>query len=142
MNNGKNGAPFARTPEFNNRKLLRNAVAGVLAAGALIAVSAAEARIVSVTMNPPGSAPDTDGAASGILMLKAGQKIHFNCHITYTDERAKSEGAPLPAENGTLRFANEAFTAEMCILFGSTTNVSLLSPTKDTSKLPDFAIKP
>jgi hypothetical protein len=99
-------------------------------------------RYDSVTMNPPGTAPDADGATSGMLMLKAGQKIHFNCHITYTDERAKSEGAPMPAENGTLRFANEAFTAEMCILFGSTTDVQLISPTKDTSKLPDFAIKP
>ncbi|HKU39589.1 MAG TPA: hypothetical protein VJR89_15625, partial [Polyangiales bacterium] len=79
---------------------------------------------------------------SGILMVKPGQKIHFNCHIVYTDERAKSEMAPLPAEIGTLRFANEAFTAEMCILFGSTTNVQLLGPSKDTSKLPDFAIKP
>jgi hypothetical protein len=71
-----------------------------------------------------------------------GQKIHFNCHIVYTDERAKSEGPPMPSEKGTLRFANEAFTAEMCILFGSTTNVQLLSPSVDSSKLPDFATKP
>jgi hypothetical protein len=100
-------------------------------------------RYDSVTMNPVPGANDTDGAVSGMLMLKAGQKIHFNCHITYTDERAKSENSPVtPMENGTLRFANEAFTAEMCILFGSTTNVQLLSPSKDTSKLPDFAVKP
>jgi hypothetical protein len=99
-------------------------------------------RYDSATMNPVGSDGPSDGAASGVLMVKAGQKVHFNCHITYTDERAKSEGAPMPSEIGTLRFANEAFTAEMCILFGSTTQVQLISPTKDTSKLPDFAIKP
>ena len=39
-----------------------------------------------------------------------------------------------------LHFANEAFTAEMCILFGSTTNVQLIGPSKDTSKLPPFAV--
>jgi hypothetical protein len=99
-------------------------------------------RYDSVTMNPVPGANDTDGAASGILMLKAGQKIHFNCHIEYTDERAKSEGAPMPSANGVLRFANEAFTAEMCILFGSTTNVQLISPSVNTSKLPDFATNP
>ncbi len=99
-------------------------------------------RYDSVTKNPPPEAMTTDGAASGMLMLKAGQKIHFNCHIEYTDERAKSEGAPMPSEIGTLRFANEAFTAEMCILFGSTTNVQLLGPSRDTTKLPDFAINP
>lgn len=100
-------------------------------------------RYDSQTMNPV-PAPDkrTDGAASGLLKVPAGSTLHFNCHIEYTEERAKSEGAPSPKSNGTLRFANEAFTAEMCILFGSTTNVQLLSPTKDTSKLPDFAIKP
>jgi hypothetical protein len=101
-------------------------------------------RYDSETMNPVTSAAQaTDGAVSGMLMLKAGQKIHFNCHIEYTDERAKAENAPItPTENGTLRFANEAFTAEMCILFGSTTNVQLLSPSKDTSTLPDFAVNP
>lgn len=100
-------------------------------------------RYDSVTKNPDPMAPTTDGAASGVLMLKPGQKIHFNCHITYNDERAKAvKGAPMPADNGVLRFANQAFEAEMCILFGSTTNVQLLSPTADTSKLPDFATKP
>ena len=48
MNDGKCGALFARTPELNKRGLLRNAVAAVLAAGALVAASAADARIVSV----------------------------------------------------------------------------------------------
>ena len=53
MIDGKSGAPFARTPEFNNGNLLRRAIAGVIAAGALIAVSAVDARIVSVQMNAP-----------------------------------------------------------------------------------------
>jgi hypothetical protein len=38
-----------------------------------------------------------------------------------------------------LRFANEAFTAEMCILFGSTAAVELAKPVVNSSKLPDFA---
>lgn len=70
----------------------------------------------------PAPAPEkkTDGAHSGVLMLNAGDKLHFNCHIEYTDARAKQENSPVtPAQNGPLRFANEAFTAEMCILFGS-----------------------
>jgi hypothetical protein len=68
-----------------------------------------------------------------------GQKLHFNCHIEYTDARAKAEGAPMPSEIGQLRFANEAFTAEMCILFGSTAAVKLAAPAVDTSPLPAFA---
>ncbi len=97
-------------------------------------------RYDSMTMNPtPAPENKTDGAASGIRMLMPGQKLHFNCHIEYTDARAQSEGAPKPSEIGTLRFANEAFTAEMCILFGSTAAVRLPTPVTDTSPLPAFA---
>ena len=53
MKDGKCGAPFARTPESDNRGLLRRAVAGTFAAGALIVASAGDARIVSVTMSAP-----------------------------------------------------------------------------------------
>jgi len=97
-------------------------------------------RYDSMTKNPV-PAPDnkTDGASSGVRMLMPGQKLHFNCHIEYTDARAKSEGAPMPSEIGQLRFANEAFTAEMCILFGSTAAVQLSAPAVDTSPLPAFA---
>ena len=97
-------------------------------------------RYDSQTMNPTADpAKKVDGAHSGILMIPAGSKIHFNCHIAYTDARAEQEGAPRPAENGTLRFANEAFTAEMCIMFGQTLDTMLLSPTADNSPVPDFA---
>ena len=97
-------------------------------------------RYDSMTQNP-APAPDnrSDGASSGLRMLMPGQKLHFNCHIEYTDARAKSEGAPMPNEIGTLHFANEAFSAEMCILFGSTAATQLLTPQVETSKLPDFA---
>jgi hypothetical protein len=97
-------------------------------------------RYDSVTKNPV-PAPDArmDGASSGIRTLMPGQKLHFNCHIEYTQERATSEKAPMPSEIGTLRFANEAFTGEMCILFGSTALMELPAPAADTSKLPDFA---
>jgi hypothetical protein len=98
-------------------------------------------RYDSAAMNPtPDAVKKVDGAHSGVLMLKAGQKIHFNCHIEYTEARAMSEKAPSPTSIGTLHFANEAFTAEMCILFGSTTNVQLIGPSKNTTKLPDFAV--
>ena len=98
-------------------------------------------RYDSMTKNPTPS-PDSrvDGAASGLLTLMPGQKLHFNCHIAYTEERAASEkGAPSPKQNGTLHFANEAFTAEMCILFGSTAGVSLATPSIDKGTLPPFA---
>jgi hypothetical protein len=97
-------------------------------------------RYDSMTMNPaPAPENRTDGASSGVRMLNAGEKLHFNCHIEYTDERAQAEGAPSPSSIGTLRFANQAFTAEMCILFGSTAAVRLPTPTSDASPLPGFA---
>jgi len=97
-------------------------------------------RYDSLTMNPePIFDQKVDGAHSGIMMVPAGSKLHFNCHITYTDERAEAEGAPKPAEIGTLRFANQAFTAEMCLLFGQTLDNMLIAPTADSSALPDFA---
>jgi hypothetical protein len=97
-------------------------------------------RYDSMTENP-NPAPDkrSDGATSGIRTLMPGQKLHFNCHIEFTDERAASEKAPSPASVGELHFANEAFTAEMCILFGSTVDKRLPQPAADSSKLPDFA---
>jgi hypothetical protein len=45
----------------------------------------------------------------------------------------------MPAEIGNLRFANEAFTAEICIMFGQTTDMMLLAPLADTGAAPDFA---
>ena len=97
-------------------------------------------RYDSMTDNPK-PVPDarSDGASSGIRMLMPGQKLHFNCHIEFTDERAASEKAPSPGSIGELHFANEAFTAEMCILFGSTAGTRLPQPKSDSSELPDFA---
>jgi hypothetical protein len=97
-------------------------------------------RYDSMTQNPnPAPAARMDGASSGIRMLMPGQKLHFNCHIEFTDERAAKVNGPAPAELGSLHFANEAFTAEMCILFGSTAAVQLSSPVADMTQLPDFA---
>jgi hypothetical protein len=99
-------------------------------------------RYDSMTMNPT-PAPDkrTDGATTGILMLNPGEKLHFNCHIEFTDQQAAAVNAPSPNSIGTLRFANQAFNAEMCILFGSTAATALTNPAEDTSPLPDFAKK-
>jgi len=67
----------------------------------------------SLSMNPtPDLATKTDGAYSGMLELRAGDKLHFVCDITNRIEQP-------------LRFANEVETGEMCILFGSRTGASL-----------------
>lgn len=61
----------------------------------------------SISKNPtPDMASKTDGAWTGILDVKAGDQIHFECDINNTSTQP-------------LRFANEVQTGEMCILFGS-----------------------
>lgn len=79
-------------------------------------------RYDSLVTNPmPNFDTKMDGGASGITWLEPGDVLHFNCHIEYTDERASAVNAPIqPQENGPLHFANQAFNAEMCILFGQT----------------------
>ena len=97
-------------------------------------------RYDSLTMNPkPTPEAPVDGGASGVRMVMPGQKLHFNCHIEFTAARAMSEKAPTPQQVGTLRFANEAFTGEMCILFGSTVGPALGAPVVDLTPLPAFA---
>ncbi len=67
----------------------------------------------SVTMNPAiNSAAKSDGAVSGVLKIKQGDKIKIECHVNNTTDQ-------------TLRFANELFTGEMCILFGSSVGVGI-----------------
>jgi hypothetical protein len=97
-------------------------------------------RYDSIAQNP-APAPDarTDGAKSGQLVLQPGESLHFNCHIAFTDARAAAEGAPMPAEVGVLRFANEAFTGEMCILFGTTAGVRVPTMARSASPPKDFA---
>jgi hypothetical protein len=101
-------------------------------------------RYDSATNNPTAAvATKTDGGASGLYMLQNGDRLHYNCHITYTDARASEVSAPItPAEHGNLRFANQAFTAEMCILFGSTAQNSITGWGADSSPLPSFAQTP
>jgi hypothetical protein len=99
-------------------------------------------RYDSLTMNPmPDFTTLADGAATGVRWLEPGQQLHFNCRIQYTDARADAVNAPIrPAQNGTLSFANEAFTAEMCILFGQTAEgPALNAPAIAGTPLPDFA---
>jgi hypothetical protein len=61
----------------------------------------------SVSQNPP---PDVeqhvDGGHSGLVEMKPGDRLHFLCDVTNR-------------QDVTLRFANELFTGEMCILWGS-----------------------
>jgi hypothetical protein len=99
-------------------------------------------RYDSVVKNPvPDVARQIDGASSGILTLNVGDKLHFNCHIEYTDARAKEEGAPSPRTNGNLRFANQALTAEMCIAFGTVTGSSIGLPAVARTPIPDVIKK-
>jgi hypothetical protein len=63
----------------------------------------------TITTNPQARVADRlDGALSGMLSLAAGDALHFQCDIDNDSDRA-------------LRFADEAITGEMCILFGSYT---------------------
>jgi hypothetical protein len=98
-------------------------------------------RYDSAVKNPP-LAPDDrlDGATSGVLNLKTGDELHFNCHIEYHDKRAQAVNAPMmPGQQGTLRFANEAFKGEMCIQFGNVTGGGLGLPGASATAVPDFA---
>ena len=49
-----------------------------------------------------------------MLELKAGDELHFLCDITNKQDQA-------------LRFANELYTGEMCIVFGSYTGGKMCS---------------
>jgi hypothetical protein len=95
----------------------------------------------SQVKNPPVStAARQDGATSGIVSLEAGDKLHFNCHIEYTDEREREVSSPVtPTQNGPLRFANQAYNAEMCILFGASVGdngtMEQLGPPPDFAKI-------
>ncbi|MDH5671442.1 MAG: hypothetical protein OEZ06_04785 [Myxococcales bacterium] len=97
-------------------------------------------RYDSVAQNPELDVDArVDGAVSGVVNMEPGDKLHFNCHMEFTDERAVNEGAPLPAEIGNLGFANEAYTGEMCIQFGNAVGSSLGLPASDSTPVPDFA---
>jgi hypothetical protein len=99
-------------------------------------------RYDSIVKNPvPDHTRRIDGATSGILQLNRGDKLHFNCHIEYTDARAQEEGAPSPRSNGNLRFANQALTAEMCIGYGTTVGGSIGLPAVSNAPLPEAAKK-
>jgi len=98
-------------------------------------------RFDSGTVNPATATEQRqDGATSGVLTFKAGDELHFNCHMEYTDERAVAEDSPLlPIENGPLRFSNQAFAGEMCILFGSSSGYDLPRPVFNNTPPPEFA---
>jgi hypothetical protein len=61
----------------------------------------------SVSTNPTPDVPNKiDGASSGMLELHAGDELDFECDINNDLDQP-------------LKFANETFTGEMCIVFGS-----------------------
>jgi hypothetical protein len=98
-------------------------------------------RYDSVVKNPAvDPAAKADGAVSGVVTLHAGDKMHFNCHVVFTDARAATDmHAPMPEKIGSLRFANEAYNGEMCIQYGNVAGPSIGLPAVDTSPVPDFA---
>jgi hypothetical protein len=78
----------------------------------------------SASTNPaPDPAIGVDGAMSGDLILHAGDRISFTCHVDTTAAAAAKLGVAVPSSN--LREANEAFGAEMCILNLETAGPSL-----------------
>lgn len=78
------------------------------------------------TKNPRASVETkTDGAYSGVLELKPGDKLWFTCHVDTTAARAREVELPMPTNS--LTYANEATTGEMCILGTVTTDVMLKS---------------
>jgi hypothetical protein len=61
----------------------------------------------TVVDNPaPDDAAGTDGGSSGLLYIEPGDRLEWTCDVNNTTEEP-------------LRFANEAYTAEMCLLAGS-----------------------
>jgi len=100
-------------------------------------------RYDSLAQNPaPNPAALTDGAASGIVTLNPGDKLHFNCHIEYTDERAATNAnAPSPETQGNLKFKNEVYGGEICIMFGNWLGPQLLFPSADSSPIPDVVVR-
>jgi hypothetical protein len=70
----------------------------------------------SVTQNPPlDPAAATDGAFSGTLPVRDGDQLRIQCDIDNQSEQP-------------LRFSNEVFTGEMCILFGATVGAKVDAP--------------
>jgi hypothetical protein len=55
---------------------------------------------------PPDPVALRDGGHSGLLFIEPGDTLDFECEVNNTSDQA-------------LRFANEAYTAEMCLLAGS-----------------------
>jgi hypothetical protein len=67
----------------------------------------------SLSKNPvPSVDTKTDGGATGLLELDAGDQMHFVCDVTNKLDQP-------------LKFANEVETGEMCILFGTRIGASL-----------------
>jgi len=61
----------------------------------------------SVVENPlPNPAAKSDGGMTGPFVLQPGDQLEWSCDVNNTTDAA-------------LRFANEAYTAEMCLLAGS-----------------------
>jgi hypothetical protein len=74
----------------------------------------------SVTTNPAPNVDGTaDGAVSGVTVLHSGDQVSYTCHVDTTAAGAAKLGVPIPS--GNLTFGNEAFGAEMCVLYLETT---------------------
>ena len=97
-------------------------------------------RFDSLSRNPmPNASRAIDGAASGVVELHAGDRLHFNCHVQFTDERAAELGAPSPSQIGAVRFADEVYHGEMCMLMGEVAGAPLGTPEIHEGPPPHFA---
>jgi len=59
-----------------------------------------------VKNSPPDAVAKRDGGMTGLLTIQQGDQLEWSCDVNNTT-------------NAALRFANEAYTAEMCLLAGS-----------------------
>jgi hypothetical protein len=63
----------------------------------------------------PNEAARTSGASSGVLAMKPGDQIDWECDI---ENNNVSSTSPAPFNASAITFANAVYTAEMCNLFG------------------------
>jgi len=74
----------------------------------------------SLVENPEPGIEGQDGAHSGPITLQAGDVIRFNCHVDTTASHAEALDREVPST--PLRYGNQAYDAEMCILLGQQTS--------------------
>ena len=77
----------------------------------------------SLVKNPTPGMEGLAGASSGPITLHTGDVIRFECRVDTTQKRADELGVELPS--APLRYGNQVFDAEMCLLMGQATGAPI-----------------